>query len=111
MGLNNKYVTRIDLWIWWPEFKTFLSFFVFQYEVEVFQRIEVLLGYKLEVYPTEKEEALVLEERIAEAERFARLVSMRLVLSSCILKNLITNLSIVKPTQPRLFTVSLERSF
>ncbi|XP_042880048.1 probable ATP-dependent RNA helicase DDX47 [Penaeus japonicus] len=52
--------------------------FVSQYEVEVFQRIEVLLGYKLEVYPTEKEEALVLEERIAEAERFARLEMSRL---------------------------------
>lgn len=47
----------------------------FQYEVEVYQRIEELLDTKLEVYPTVKEEALVLEERIAEAERFAKMVS------------------------------------
>ncbi|XP_063598999.1 probable ATP-dependent RNA helicase DDX47 [Penaeus indicus] len=52
--------------------------FVSQYEVEVYQRIEKLLGYKLDVYPTVKEEALVLEERIAEAERFAKLEMSRL---------------------------------
>lgn len=43
--------------------------------MEVYQRIEQLLDTKLEVYPTVKEEALVLEERIAEAERFAKMVS------------------------------------
>lgn len=53
--------------------------FFFQYEVEVYQRIEQLLDTKLEVYPTVKEEALILEERIAEAERFAKMVSQLLV--------------------------------
>lgn len=43
--------------------------------MEVYQRIEQLLNTKLDVYPTVKEEALVLEERIVEAERFAKLVS------------------------------------
>lgn len=52
--------------------------FVSQYEVEVYQRIEQLLDTKLDVYPTVKEEALVLEERIVEAERFAKLEMSRL---------------------------------
>lgn len=56
--------------------------FVSQYEVEVYQRIEQLLGTKLDVYPTVKEEALVLEERIAEAERFAKMEMSRLDVKS-----------------------------
>lgn len=52
--------------------------FVSQYEVEVYQRIEELLGTKLEVYPTVKEEALVLEERVAEASRHAKMEMGRL---------------------------------
>ncbi|XP_068223364.1 probable ATP-dependent RNA helicase DDX47 [Palaemon carinicauda] len=52
--------------------------FVSQYEVEVYQRIEQLLGRKLEVYPTVKEEALVLEERVEEASRFAKMEMARL---------------------------------
>ncbi|KAK3866077.1 hypothetical protein Pcinc_028368 [Petrolisthes cinctipes] len=52
--------------------------FVSQYEVEVYQRIEQLLDTKLDVYPTVKEEALVLEDRIAEAERFAKMEMARL---------------------------------
>ena len=43
--------------------------------MEVYQRIEQLLGMKLDVYPTVKEEALVLEERVEEASRFAKMVS------------------------------------
>ncbi|KAK7074058.1 putative ATP-dependent RNA helicase ddx47 [Halocaridina rubra] len=52
--------------------------FVSQYEVEVYQRIEQLLNMKLEVYPTVKEEALVLEERIEEAARHAKMEIARL---------------------------------
>lgn len=52
--------------------------FVSQYEVEVYQRIEQLLNTKLEVYPTVKEEAMVLEERIVEAERCAKLEMARI---------------------------------
>ncbi|XP_066986677.1 probable ATP-dependent RNA helicase DDX47 [Macrobrachium rosenbergii] len=52
--------------------------FVSQYEVEVYQRIEQLLGMKLDVYPTVKEEALILEERVEEASRFAKMEMARL---------------------------------
>ncbi|XP_063846973.1 probable ATP-dependent RNA helicase DDX47 [Scylla paramamosain] len=51
---------------------------VSQYEVEVYQRIEELLNTRLEVYPVVKEEVLVLEERVAEAERFAKIEMARL---------------------------------
>ncbi|XP_076064585.1 putative ATP-dependent RNA helicase DDX47 [Oratosquilla oratoria] len=51
---------------------------VSQYEVEVYQRIEQLLDMKLQVYPTVQDEALVLQERVAEAERFAKLEMARL---------------------------------
>jgi len=52
--------------------------FVSQYEVEVYQRIEQLLDTKLSVYPTVQEEVLVLQERVAEAERFAKLEMSRI---------------------------------
>ncbi|CAL4133973.1 unnamed protein product [Meganyctiphanes norvegica] len=52
--------------------------FVSQYEVEVYQRIEQLLNMKLDVYPTVQEEVLVLQERVAEAERFAKLEMSRI---------------------------------
>ncbi|XP_050740012.1 probable ATP-dependent RNA helicase DDX47 [Eriocheir sinensis] len=51
---------------------------VSQYEVEVYQRIEELLNTRLEVYPVVKEEVMVLEERVAEAERFAKIEMSRL---------------------------------
>merc|ERR1711994_886253 len=47
--------------------------FVTQYDVELFQRIETLLGYKLELYPTETDDVLCLIERVNEAQRIAQL--------------------------------------
>lgn len=47
---------------------------VTQYDIELFQRIEHLLGYKLEKYPVEEEEALVFLERTAAAQRIAAVV-------------------------------------
>lgn len=44
---------------------------VTQYDVEIWQRIETALGKKLGAYPTEKEEVLVLGERVGEAQRLA----------------------------------------
>lgn len=76
LGRGLDFFITKNLLIFSSEFKSLLSLSTFQYEVEVYQRIEKLLGYKLDVYPTVKEEALVLEERIAEAERFAKLVSI-----------------------------------
>ncbi|XP_078496893.1 putative ATP-dependent RNA helicase DDX47 [Lissotriton helveticus] len=47
--------------------------FVTQYDVELFQRIEHLIGKKLPEFPTQEEEVMMLAERVAEAQRFARI--------------------------------------
>ncbi|KAA0706394.1 putative ATP-dependent RNA helicase DDX47 [Triplophysa tibetana] len=47
--------------------------FVTQYDVELFQRIETLIGKKLPVFPTQEEEVMMLMERVSEAQRFARI--------------------------------------
>merc|ERR1712203_805760 len=46
--------------------------FVSQYDVELYQRIEHLLGRKMPKYPTVEEEVLLLGERVAEASRIAK---------------------------------------
>merc|ERR550519_3274545 len=46
--------------------------FVSQYDVELYQRIEHLLGKKLPLYPSVEEEVLLLGERVAEASRLAK---------------------------------------
>jgi len=46
-----------------------------RYDVELYQRIETLLGKKLPVYPTVEEEVLALMERVSEAQRYAHIVS------------------------------------
>ncbi|CEG39695.1 dead deah box rna [Plasmopara halstedii] len=45
--------------------------FVTQYDVELYQRIEHLLGTKLNAYPCEEETVLVMLERVNEAQRIA----------------------------------------
>ncbi|XP_044533690.1 probable ATP-dependent RNA helicase DDX47 isoform X2 [Gracilinanus agilis] len=47
--------------------------FVTQYDVELYQRIEHLIGKKLPAFPTQEEEVMLLTERVAEAQRFARM--------------------------------------
>uniref|UniRef100_A0A7N5JCU9 RNA helicase n=1 Tax=Ailuropoda melanoleuca TaxID=9646 RepID=A0A7N5JCU9_AILME len=47
--------------------------FVTQYDVELFQRIEHLIGKKLPVFPTQEDEVMMLTERVTEAQRFARM--------------------------------------
>lgn len=42
--------------------------------MELFQRIEHLIGKKLPVFPTQDEEVMMLTERVNEAQRFARMV-------------------------------------
>lgn len=42
--------------------------------MELFQRIEHLIGKKLPVFPTEDDEVMMLTERVTEAQRFARMV-------------------------------------
>merc|ERR1719234_1481212 len=46
--------------------------FVSQYDVELYQRIEHLLGKKLPLYPTVEQEVLLLGERVGEAARLAK---------------------------------------
>jgi len=45
--------------------------FVTQYDVEVYQRLELLLGTKLPEYKAEEETVLILLERVSEAQRIA----------------------------------------
>lgn len=47
--------------------------FVTQYDVELYQRIEQLIGKKLPLYPTVEEEVMLLMERVTEAQRFAKM--------------------------------------
>eukprot|EP00245_Coleochaete_scutata_P003724 TRINITY_DN1557_c0_g1_i2.p1 TRINITY_DN1557_c0_g1~~TRINITY_DN1557_c0_g1_i2.p1 ORF type:complete len:133 (-),score=29.09 TRINITY_DN1557_c0_g1_i2:35-433(-) len=44
---------------------------VTQYDVELFQRIEQLIGRKMELFPTKEEEVLLLLERVGDAQRIA----------------------------------------
>lgn len=47
--------------------------FVTQYDVEMYQKIEHLIGKKLPLYETVEQEVMVLLERVAEADRLARI--------------------------------------
>lgn len=47
--------------------------FVTQYDVELYQRIEHLLGTKIPLYPCEMDEVMALQERVGEAQRTAKL--------------------------------------
>ena len=44
---------------------------VTQYDVEILQRIEAALDKRLKEYPSEREEVMVLGERVGEAQRLA----------------------------------------
>ena len=45
---------------------------VTQYDLEIYTRIEAALGKKLKDYPTEKEEVMVFQARVEEAQRHAK---------------------------------------
>ncbi|CAG9863551.1 unnamed protein product [Phyllotreta striolata] len=47
--------------------------FVTQYDVELYQRIEQLIGKQLPLYATEEDEVMVLQERVAESQRIAKM--------------------------------------
>ena len=47
--------------------------FVTQYDIELFQRIEQLIGLKMELFPTIEEEVMVLSDRVGEAQRYAKM--------------------------------------
>lgn len=44
---------------------------VTQYDVELIQRIEKVIDKKMELWPTDKEEVMLLKERVDEAARLA----------------------------------------
>ncbi|XP_047144372.1 probable ATP-dependent RNA helicase DDX47 isoform X1 [Hydra vulgaris] len=47
--------------------------FVTQYDVELYQRIEQLIGKKLPLHPMVEEEVMLLVERVTEAQRYAKM--------------------------------------
>ena len=49
-----------------------------RYDVELYQRIEQLIGKKLPLYKTEQEEVMMLMERVTEAQRYAKQVRLTL---------------------------------
>ena len=47
---------------------------VLRYDVELYQRIEQLIGKKLPQHPMVEEEVMLLVERVTEAQRHAKMV-------------------------------------
>ncbi|KAL1447206.1 hypothetical protein WDU94_002798 [Cyamophila willieti] len=54
---------------------------VSQYDVELYQRIEHLIGKKLPLYKTEENQVMVLTTRVAEAQRMAK-IDLKEILSN-----------------------------
>lgn len=46
---------------------------VTQYDVEMYQRLEKLLGKTLPQFPAPKESVMILKERVSEAQRYANM--------------------------------------
>lgn len=64
----------------------FINFVPCRYDVEIYQRIEQLIGKRLPKFDVVDEEVMMLVERVTEAQRFAKLVSDRFLsisTSSC----------------------------
>lgn len=57
--------------------------FVTQYDVELYQRIEHLLGKKLPLYGLEESDVMSLQERVSEAQRVAKMVNCFLGIPLC----------------------------
>ena len=53
---------------------TIMTSISFQYDVELYQRIEQLIGKQLPLYKTEESEVMVLQERVSEAQRLTKIV-------------------------------------
>jgi len=47
---------------------------VTQYDVELYQKIENLLGKKLPIYQIDEGDVMCLQEKVAEAQRLAKMV-------------------------------------
>lgn len=57
--------------------------FVTQYDVELYQRIEALIEKKLPQYETDEEAVMMLNERVSEAQRYAKTVRTFAMYSMC----------------------------
>jgi hypothetical protein len=73
-SLSIDLVAAAFLYISAAQPRTFFSAERRGYDVELFQRIEDLIGQKMELYKTEEEAVLMLLERVAEAQRLAAMV-------------------------------------
>lgn len=75
--LSEKTTSRIFKY---PEMSIFLCFLLSslssRYDVELFQRIERLIGKRLPLYLTVEEEVMALMERVSEAQRHAKMVCL-----------------------------------
>ncbi|KAI9598411.1 P-loop containing nucleoside triphosphate hydrolase protein [Syncephalis fuscata] len=60
---------------------------VTQYDVELLQRIEHILGRKLDSYAVDKDAVLILQERVSEAQRYATLVGYFSIISLTFINN------------------------
>lgn len=58
--------------------------FVTQYDVELYQRIEQLISKQLPLYSTEEEQVMLLQERVSEAQRIAKMVKNDFTISDLI---------------------------
>lgn len=58
----------------------FFTTTLLQYDVELYQRIEHLINKQLPLYKTEEDEVMVLQERVLEAQRIAKMVNLFLQL-------------------------------
>lgn len=67
--------------------------------MELFQRIETLIGKKLPAFPTQEEEVMMLVERVSEAQRFARIVS----LNQCLFSTVVIHCNSSKVSHDNLF--------
>lgn len=84
-GRSGKSITFVSQWVLGCYIITFVTwchqpchdFTVTRYDVELFQRIEQLIDKKLPLYVTEEADVMALAERVAEAQRMAKLVRKR----------------------------------
>ena len=53
---------------------TYYALYFTRYDVEIYQRLESLIGKTLPLHPTEKDEVMALMERVSEAQRLAKIV-------------------------------------
>lgn len=64
-----------------------------RYDVELYQRIEQLIGKKLPLHATVEEEVMSLMERVSEAQRHAKMVrNFKMVLNYLYINMVIKNL-------------------